>query len=466
MNLKTLQIQILAVTGGIVLIFLIWFLVIRLEGTPPLVKTVGVSDGIRAAHEISISASDEKSGLRRVLVFLEREDKKIPVLEKVFPSTGFFGKGEIKSETVHLKIEPKKLGLEDGKAVLKIAVRDYSWRSWWHGNKNEIVRDVDIDTRPPRITVLSQQHNISQGGAGLVIYRLSEPCPVNGVRVGDNFFPGRSAAKVEEIQDENVYLCFIALHYTQGRDTPLVIEVEDRAGNAVKAGFPHYIGNRKFKADVLNISDSFLNEKMPEFDDLLENTDISPLEKFLEVNRKFRVVNTEHFIKLGEQTENILYWKEFFLRMPGTAPQAGFADHREYRYNGQKIDAQVHMGVDLASLAQAQIPAANNGKVVFTGYVGIYGETVMIDHGFGIFSLYSHMSIIDVKPGQTVSRGEIIGRTGTTGMAGGDHLHFGMLVHNTFVNPLEWWDPGWIKNHVMLKIKEIKGTKTDRRSTR
>jgi len=456
----------MAGTFGLIIVFLIWFLGMRLEGTPPLVKTVGVSDGIRAAHEISISASDEKSGLRRVSVFLEREDKKTPVREKIFSSTGFFGTGETKSATVDVKIEPKKLGFEDGKAVLRIVVRDYSWRSWWHGNKNEIVRDVDVDTRPPRITVLSQQHNVSQGGAGLVIYRLSEPCPVNGVRVGDNFFPGRSAAKVEEIQDENVYLCFIALRYTQGSGTPLVIEVEDRAGNAVKAGFPHYIGNRKFKADVLNISDTFLNEKMPEFDGLLENTDISPLEKFLEVNRKFRVVNTEHFIKLGEQTENILHWKEFFLRMPGTAPQAGFADHREYRYNGQKIDDQVHMGVDLASLAQAQIPAANNGKVIFTGYVGIYGETVMIDHGFGIFSLYSHMSVIDVKPGQTVSRGDIIGRTGTTGMAGGDHLHFGMLVHNTFVNPLEWWDPGWIKNHVMLKIKEIKGTKTDRRSTR
>ncbi|MGE0086955.1 MAG: M23 family metallopeptidase [Desulfococcaceae bacterium] len=466
MNLKTLKIRFLAGMGGILLIFLIWFLGIRLEGTPPLVKTSGISDGIRASHEISISASDEKSGLRKVLVFLERDGKKTAVLEKVFSSTGFFGTGETKSGNIDLKIEPKKLGLEDGKTVFQIIVQDYSWRSWWHGNKSEIIRDVYIDTRPPRITVLSQQHNISQGGAGLVIYRLSEPCPVSGVRVGNNFFPGRSAAKLEDIKDENVYLCFIALDYTQGSGTSLVIEAEDRAGNLVKAGFSHYIGNRKFKEDVLNISDTFLNEKMSEFDEMLEKTDISPLEKFLEVNRKFRVVNTEHFIKLGEQTENILYWQEFFLRMPGTAPQAGFADHREYRYNGQKIDAQVHLGVDLASLAQAPIPAANNGKVVFTGYVGIYGETVMIDHGFGVFSLYSHLSSIDVKPGQTVSRGDIIGRTGTTGMAGGDHLHFGMLVHNTFVNPLEWWDPAWIKNHINLKIKEIKGNKTDRRSTR
>ncbi len=465
MNLKTLKIRFLAGTGGLIMIFLIWFLGIRMEGTPPLVKTTGISDGIRSSHEISISASDEKSGLRKVRVVLERGEKITPVLEKVFASTGFFGTGETKSETIDLQIEPKKLGLEDGKAVLRIAVQDYSWRSWWHGNKNEIVREVDIDTQPPRITVLSHQHNISQGGAGLVIYRLSEPCPSNGVRVGDNFFPGRSAAKVKDIQDENVYLCFIALSYRQGRGTPLLVEAEDRAGNVGKAGFPHYIGNRKFKEDVLNLSDSFLNEKMSEFNELVEKTEASPLEKFLEVNGKVRISNTDTFRKMGEDTENLLYWKDSFLRMPGTAPQAGFADHREYRYNGQKIDAQVHLGVDLASLAQSPIPAANNGKVIFTGYVGIYGETVVIGHGFGIFSLYSHMSSIDVKSGQTVSRGDIIGRTGTTGMAGGDHLHFGMLVHNTFVTPVEWWDPAWIKNHITAKIKEIKEKKTDRRST-
>ncbi|MEZ4527565.1 MAG: M23 family metallopeptidase [Desulfobacterales bacterium] len=456
MNLKTLKIRFLATVGGLTVIFLIWFLSLRLEGIPPLVNTGGISEGIRSSHEISISASDEKSGLREVRVFLEREGKKTSVLEKNFASTGFFGTGETKSEKIDLKIEPKKLGLEDGKAVLRIAVSDYSWRTWWHGNKTEIVREVEIDTRPPRITVLSGQHNISQGGSGLVIYRLSELCPSNGVRVGDNFFPGRSAARVEGIQDENVHLCFIALGHEQGRGTSLVIEAEDRAGNTGKSAFPHYIGNRRFKQDVLNISDSFLNEKMSEFDDLLEKTDISPLEKFLEVNRKFRVANTEHFVKMGEQTEDILYWKEVFLRMPGTAPQAGFADHREYRHNGEKIDEQVHLGVDLASLPNAPIPAANDGKVVFAGYVGIYGESVMIDHGFGIFSLYSHMSIIEAKPGQTVSRGEIIGRTGTTGMAGGDHLHFGMLVHNTFVTPLEWWDPGWVRQHIALKINALK----------
>ncbi|MCP4215581.1 MAG: M23 family metallopeptidase, partial [bacterium] len=103
----------------------------------------------------------------------------------------------------------------------------------------------------------------------------------------------------------------------------------------------------------------------------------------------------------------------------------------------------------------APVPAANKGKVVFSGIIGIFGKTVMIDHGFGLFSTYSHLSAFDVKPGQIVSKGEIIGKTGITGLAGGDHLHFGMMVHDTFVNPVEWWDAGWIKNNITDKIKKI-----------
>jgi len=114
------------------------------------------------------------------------------------------------------------------------------------------------------------------------------------------------------------------------------------------------------------------------------------------------------------------------------------------------------LGIDLASIAHSPIPASNRGKVVFAGDLGIYGKTVIIDHGFGLFSTYSHMSVLNVENGQMVSKKEIIGRTGSTGLAGGDHLHFGMLVHSTFVNPIEWWDEAWIKNNILEKIDAVK----------
>jgi len=100
--------------------------------------------------------------------------------------------------------------------------------------------------------------------------------------------------------------------------------------------------------------------------------------------------------------------------------------------------------MDIASTRRAEVKAANNGKVVFGDYLGIYGNMVLLDHGQGVFSLYSHLSQINVTVGDSVKGGGVIGLTGTTGMAGGDHLHFSMLVHGTFVTPKEWWDKHWI----------------------
>ena len=144
-----------------------------------------------------------------------------------------------------------------------------------------------------------------------------------------------------------------------------------------------------------------------------------------------------------------------FLRLANSKRMAGFADHRTYLYQGKKIDEQTHLGIDLAAYSRDKVTAANHGKVVFTDSLGIYGQTVIIDHGFGLFSMYSHLSRIDVQPDQIVAKNEPIGLTGNTGMAGGDHLHFGMLVHDTFVNPVEWWDASWIKNNITSKIKDI-----------
>lgn len=145
------------------------------------------------------------------------------------------------------------------------------------------------------------------------------------------------------------------------------------------------------------------------------------------------------------------------LKLPKLfARKAGFANHRKYLYNGKTIDEQVHLGIDLASTAHSPVPAANNGRVAFAQNAGIYGKIVVLDHGFGLFSMYGHLSQIEVERDQVVSKGDVIGFTGTTGLAGGDHLHFAIMVSHTFVNPIEWWDPNWIKYNVTDKLKEIK----------
>jgi len=129
-----------------------------------------------------------------------------------------------------------------------------------------------------------------------------------------------------------------------------------------------------------------------------------------------------------------------------------YGDRRTWVYNGQTVGESLHEGIDLASTAQAPVQAANSGLVAFTGSIGIYGETVIIDHGMGMISLYAHLSSIQVSRGQSVGKGDIIGNTGVSGLAAGDHLHFSIMVGGQFVNPIEWWDPNWIKNNVIQKI--------------
>ena len=146
------------------------------------------------------------------------------------------------------------------------------------------------------------------------------------------------------------------------------------------------------------------------------------------------------------------HWQGVFMRLPRSATRAGFGDKRTYHYGGKRVDQQTHLGIDLASISNSPVPAANAGKVVYAQRLGIYGRTVVIDHGWGLFSMYAHLNSFEVKEGELVQKGDIIGSTGTSGLAGGDHLHFSVLVQGVFVNPLEWWDPTWIQNNITNKF--------------
>ena len=182
----------------------------------------------------------------------------------------------------------------------------------------------------------------------------------------------------------------------------------------------------------------------------------SLLETFLKVNRDLRKVNYKTIREVCNTSDPLKHWNGAFLRLPASARKAGFGDHRTYMYQGKAVDQQVHLGVDLAATAAFPVPSANHGRIVFSDDLGIYGRTVIVDHGFFVFSMYSHLSRIQVVKDQMVSKGDVIGFTGRTGLAGGDHLHFGMLVCDTFVNPIEWWDATWIKHNIKDKLVAAK----------
>jgi hypothetical protein len=427
-----------------------WFLWERLENKKPTLNMNLLSSHIGRDQEFTLAVSDAKSGLRRLWVGLLKNGQETVLYDEKFPSAGFFKGGQVHEKTVKIRIEPAALGLTDGEAILRTVVSDYSWRDWWKGNKIYTETNVVIDTRPPEIEVLSHAHNINQGGAGLVIFRTSEACSKSGVQVGDNFYPGQTGF----FKAPNVYLAFIALGYQQGTDTAIFVSVADLAGNHAKSGLNYHLRRKVFRQERLNITDGFLKQKMPNFSSQISpEPNASLVDKFLKVNRDLREANYQKIVEVCRNTDPKIHWQGDFLRLPKSATRAKFADHRIYMYKGREIDRQVHMGIDLASVAHSPIPTANAGIVIFAESLGIYGKAVIVDHGFGLFSMYGHLSHIGVEVGDRVSRGDILGRTGISGLAGGDHLHFSMLIHDTFVNPVEWWDENWIQHNVLSKIK-------------
>ncbi|MFC1896107.1 M23 family metallopeptidase, partial [Thermodesulfobacteriota bacterium] len=440
------------IAAGLVLFLLVvgLWLVRRLEGEAPQLSLLQEVEYIGGSFDLEGKVSDRKSGLRSLQIVLVSGNVEKVLHEASFPGEGFPGAGAVHSEPFSISILPRKLGLGDGKAVLRFRITDYSFRRWGEGNLTHREIPVHIDTRPPGLQVLSRAHNLNQGGAGLIVYRVSEPGTENGVLVGDRFFPGYEGASASDAQ---IHMAFFALGYDQGPGTPMVLEALDRAGNRAVSRFPHHINARRFPEDAITVSDGFMETILPQFEaDDPPPAEASLLERFLKVNRDLRARNYATTVALAKHTDRKIHWEGAFLRLPGSASRAGFADHRTYTYEGRVVDRQVHLGVDLASTSRSAVPAANAGRVAFAKELGIYGKTVFLDHGFGVLTGYSHLSRIDVSEGELVSKGHILGQTGETGLAGGDHLHFSVLVQKVFSNPIEWWDAEWIRNNLWDKI--------------
>ncbi len=398
---------------------------------------------------LPVTAVDRKSGLRSISISLRQKDVEQELFRKEFPRQAWFSQAGPREfrETVVLDLDRK--GFRDGEAELTVEVRDFSLNGMFAGNGYFKRLVVNIDTKPPKITLEHAQRYIRPGGSGMVLYRLGEEVERHGVMIDDTFFPGYPVA-----EEQHLFIAYLALPWDSGPPENTRIIAVDRAGNQAKAIFSMKYKKTRFKQDRINITDGFLKRKMPEFEEHYPDLQGSLLEKYLVVNNKIRKENAETIAKLCANPLAEQLWNDRFLRMAG-ASRAGFADQRTYYYKGKAIDRQTHLGMDIASTARVAIKAANRGKVIFADYLGIYGNTVILDHGQGIFSLYSHLSRIDTTPGTTVEKGEVIARSGATGMAGGDHLHFSMLVHGIFVTPVEWWDQHWIDVNISSIVNDV-----------
>ena len=312
---------------------------------------------------------------------------------------------------------------------------------------------------PPRVAVVSTHHYVNQGGAEMVVYRViarrmsnqacgSATSPIPG-------FPASGA----RLSDPELKVAFFALLYNQPPDTPMEVFARDTAGNETRAQFEHRVFPKKFRNSRIPLDDKFLVARRPGHSSVVaadcrrRATDLLPA--FLKINNDLRRMNNETIAALAKKTAPTILWEGAFQPLGGSQVESSFADFRTYLYDGKDVDRQVHLGFDLAKTANAPVTAANHGKVVFAGELGIYGNTVIVDHGMGVQSLYAHLSSFAVREGDDVKKGQTLGASGQTGLAGGDHLHFSMMVNGQFVNATEWWDPHWIEDRIMRNCESL-----------
>jgi murein DD-endopeptidase MepM/ murein hydrolase activator NlpD len=386
--------------------------------------------------------------VRSISAVLKQDDILFELDPKIYDSKKWWKGSGVKEETASWTIKPLELGMNQGNTLLRVSARDSSWRNCFQGNEQVLEKVIHIDMTPPQITLKSTVHNISTGGTGMVSYKVNEAISKTGVWVDERFFPGYLMPD----KKEGIYAAMIAIPFDAKEPKKLFVEAVDKAGNAAKAGFPYRIFHKSLKVDNINITDQFLNQKMPEFVTRYPQLKGSPLEVFLKINTELRHLNNQEIVNYCKESAPEILWKGSFTCLPNSACRANFGDERHYFYQDKEISKSYHMGLDLASISHSPVPAGNSGIVKFADYLGIYGNTVIIDHGLGLLSMYSHLSEIHVLVGSKVKRGDVIGLTGMTGLAGGDHLHFGMMVQGVFVNPIEWLDPKWIQDHILANL--------------
>jgi murein DD-endopeptidase MepM/ murein hydrolase activator NlpD len=422
--------------GLVVLAVLVWLSVGRLDFDDPTVTLKTPVEVVGAKTGLTIEAGDLSSGLKEVKVTFSQGDQSKVVAERTFPPGGDRG------ETVEIPVtlEPQALGFKEGKATLTVEARDRSWRNLFRGRMASFKQEVVIDLVPVNLAFQAASHLLHAGGTGTICYRLNKEVKESGVLLGTRFyrgFPNPKGTKGEYV---------VLFPVPQEGSAAFRVELVARPslGNEVKQVVSLHAKPRRWRHDSINLSDDFLRKvatslPVPNPNDLLG--------AFLEVNRNLRKLNHELFQKISAQSNPQPLWSGSFRRFFGK-PMARFGDRRTYLYQNKDVDQQTHLGEDLASLVNSPVYAGNNGVVVYAEPLGIYGQTVILDHGLGVFSSYSHMSQIDVKVGDKLDKGAVLGRTGTTGLAAGDHLHFAVNLQGEFVDPLEWWDPHWLKDQV------------------
>ena len=393
-----------------------------------------------------LDIAEPRYGVREVKVTIAQgTDEKVVLEESYDPPR----------PTVQVNWSPaqeRRFRLSEGPGKLAVRARGAKF-GFLQGRSASLDQDFTARLTPPRLEVLTTQHYVNQGGCDMIVYKVTPDSAASGVLVGDRFFRG---FPMPGSRDPAVRFAVFAYPYDVPGGTAVRLRARDEAGNESLSAFWIKVFPKKFRTRELDLTEEFLNKVVPEI--MSQTTSLQDqgdlLKNYLLINRDLRKQNNQQLREMTARSQERFLWSEPFRQLSNSQVEAQFADHRIYKYQGKEVDRQDHLGYDLATNANNPIAASNDGQVMMAEFFGIYGNTVVIDHGYGLLSLYGHMSSFAVKAGDTVTRGQTIGQSGATGLAGGDHLHFSMILQGEQVDAREWWDPHWIEDRIKAKLRQ------------
>lgn len=420
----------------------------RCEGTPPVVTAGGPIALGAAARPVSIEVTDDGAGVRSLSAVLVHAGGETPLADQLFGGSliPFVGAAS-KSEHAELTIDPKALGLAQGDAKLRLTARDLAWRQLGRGNETVVEVPVTIDFRPPSLTLAPGITYTKRAGSVALSYDVSDDTERDGVEIADHFYPGMHPGG-DGVPPGRRFVLF-PLSQELPTDVKILVVAIDRAGNRAERTPQINIKDRVYPVEKIYLSQRFLDEKVP---DLAGLTGVpytgDKVKAFQEINTRIRKENEAKIREVTAESAPEPLFTGAFEQMKDSQVMSSFAERRSYFVVQDQVSESIHYGYDLASLAGAAIPASNRGKVIYAGDLGIYGNCVILDHGLGLNTLYGHLSNIDVHVGDVIEKGQVLGQSGQTGLAGGDHLHFGILLRGVYVDPVEWWDAKWVREHV------------------
>jgi murein DD-endopeptidase MepM/ murein hydrolase activator NlpD len=434
--------------GGVLLVLLLlvvgagaYFLLPRFEWHKPEIKITPDTDAV-GLSPLEIEVNEQGSGLKSFNVVLAAGGTEFPLASEQYDQPAMQKKFTV-------ALTNKLTGLKEGPAVLRISAKDRSLWNFFRGNEAVVQKNLTIDITPPTLELIADDRYVNFGGVGLIVYKPAADTVKSGVKVGQYFFPGYKGQIKEHPE---YFLAFFAHPYNAGEDERATLVATDKAGNTREMKLAYELKKVKYKKSTIPISDEFIQNKVtPLLNDVAARQG-SPKDIFVKVNKDLRKENEEKIKQITEKSTESMLWKDAFVQLSNSKVEANFADARTYVYKNENIDNAYHLGFDLSVTKHYPAEAANSGAVAFVGDLGIYGNTVIIDHGLGLFTLYSHLSSIDVKVGDQIKRQQPLGKTGETGLAVGDHLHYGVYLHGVAILPVEWWDEKWIRDNVEPKL--------------